>query len=125
MLIPHLHFCGECAEAIALYEKAFGTKAGADINYTSDDKKIAHADMVIHGQTVFLNDALDVKKQLPELDAVHLIITFKTPSELLACYEILKAGDNSINPFRETPYSKLCGNFLDKFGVMWGFMADA
>jgi len=23
MIIPHLHFCGNCEEAIALYEKAF------------------------------------------------------------------------------------------------------
>lgn len=27
MIIPHLHFSGCCKEAIALYEKAFGTKA--------------------------------------------------------------------------------------------------
>ncbi len=26
MLIPHLHFCDDCEEAISLYEKAFGTK---------------------------------------------------------------------------------------------------
>ena len=27
MLIPHLHFCGDCEKAIALYEKAFDRKA--------------------------------------------------------------------------------------------------
>lgn len=27
MLIPHLHFCGDCENVIALYEKAFYTKA--------------------------------------------------------------------------------------------------
>jgi hypothetical protein len=27
MLIPHLHFCGDCSEAISLYEKAFNAKA--------------------------------------------------------------------------------------------------
>lgn len=27
MLIPHLHFCGNCEKAIAVYEKAFYTKA--------------------------------------------------------------------------------------------------
>lgn len=27
MLIPHLHFCGDCEKAVALYEKAFDIKA--------------------------------------------------------------------------------------------------
>jgi len=27
MLIPHLHFCGDCEEAISVYEKAFNTRA--------------------------------------------------------------------------------------------------
>lgn len=27
MIIPHLHFCGDCEETITLYEKAFNTKA--------------------------------------------------------------------------------------------------
>lgn len=48
MLIPHLHFYGNCEEAITLYE----------------------------------------------------------------------------NPFTKSPYSELTGNFIDKFGVLWGFMTD-
>ena len=123
MLIPHLHFCGDCKEAIGLYEKAFNTKIES-IDYMSDGKKIAHAVMNIHGQKVFLNDNFGNKDK--SLDcAVHLIITFNTVDELLACYEILKTDGNDIGTFRETPYSKLCGNFMDKFGVLWGFMADA
>lgn len=27
MLIPHLHFCGDCEKAIVLYEKVFNIKA--------------------------------------------------------------------------------------------------
>jgi PhnB protein len=126
MLIPHLHFCGDCKEAIDLYEKAFNTTVETEtIDYMSDGKRIAHAAMNIHGQRVFLNDALDNKDKSFHLGAVHLIITFNTADELLACYEVLKADDNNIDPFKETPYSKLCGNFMDKFGVIWGFMAGA
>ena len=123
MLIPHLHFCGDCKEAIDLYEKAFNTKIES-IDYMPDGIKIAHAAMNIHGQKVFLNDNFGNKDK--SLDcAVHLIITFNTVNELLACYEILKTDGNDIGTFNETPYSKLCGNFMDKFGVLWGFMADA
>jgi Uncharacterized protein conserved in bacteria len=118
MIIPHLHFCGDCKEAIALYEKAFDTKLET-IESNGDD--VVHAAMNIHGQCVFLNDNFGNKDRSTDC-AVHLIITFATVNELLACYEILKTSDT--DTFHETPYSKLCGNFMDKFGVLWGFMAD-
>lgn len=54
----------------------------------------------------------------------HLIITSNSVDELLVCYEILKSDEKS-SPFYETPYSKLVGNFKDKFGVLWGFMVTA
>jgi PhnB protein len=132
MLIPYLHFDGDCMEAIELYEKAFNTKANADsIDYMSDGKKIAHAAMNINGTEVYLNDALVYindtfgnKEKSLCFGSAHLTVTFKTVEELLACYKILK-NENDINKFNETPYSKLCGNFVDKFGVLWGFMVNA
>ena len=131
MLIPHLHFCGECEKAIALYEKAFKTKVD-DIVRNCDydpekyesDRQISHASMKIHGQTVFLNDNeymfdnKDISLNFP----VHIIICFQTTEELLACYEILKDDGIKNNPFVKTSYSELVGNFKDKFGMLWGFM---
>ena len=124
MLIPHLHFNGDCKDAIAMYEKAFNTKAGR-IEYMADDgsgsPKIAHVRMKIQNQTVFLNDRFGNKDKTLDC-AVHLILTFKTAEALLACYEELKEGGTMIDPFTKTPYTELCGNFMDRFGVLWGFM---
>ena len=40
MLIPHLHFDGNCMEAIDLYEKAFNTKVDIEsIDSMPDGKK--------------------------------------------------------------------------------------
>ena len=119
MLIPHFHFRGDCTEAIELYEKAFGTNTKS-IEHTPDGK-IVHAEMDIHGSQVMLNDNFGNKDKSLNL-SVHLIVTFDTGEELLSCYEILKTNESDISTFRETPYSKLCGNFMDKFGVLWGFM---
>jgi len=120
MLIPHLHFKGDCADAIALYEKAFNTKAGG---YDYRDDKISHAEIAIHGQKVYLNDANEyINNEFGIDSATHLILTFNTTEELLTCYDDLKESGNTLTPFIETPYSKLTGNFLDKFGVLWGFM---
>ena len=124
MLIPHLHFGGNCPEVIKLYEKAFNSKVDiGSIDYMSDGKRIAHAAMNIHGGEIFLNDGLEFfNDTFGRMDCSgHLVITFNTVDELLNCYEILKT-DDAPAPFHETPYSKLAGNFLDKFGVLWGFM---
>lgn len=123
MLIPHLHLGGNCKAAIKLYERAFNTKVVSDsIEYMSDGENIAHSIMKIHGIEVFLNDAFGNKNKSPDCGAVHLVITFPTANELLACYEILKEEDNQPEPFTKTSYSELVGNFMDKFGVLWGFM---
>ncbi|MDE5866541.1 MAG: VOC family protein [Lachnospiraceae bacterium] len=130
MIIPHLHFCGDCEEAIALYEKAFNTKAETIIrneDYAPEDcqndKGIAHAVMYIHGQQVFLNDRFGNKEK--SLDcAIHLIVMFENVKELLDSYEFFKDECTIIDQFEELPYSKLAGNFIDKFGVQWGFMTE-
>ena len=126
MLIPHLHFNGNCAEAIKLYEQAFNTKADTEsIDYTPDGMRIAHAVINIHGGELFLNDGLEhISGKFNGVGcSAHLIVTFNTTDELLACYEILKPAEAEF-PFSETSYSKMSGNFLDKFGILWGFIAN-
>ncbi len=130
MLIPHLHFCDNCEEAIAIYEKAFNTKAESIVynrdyapNEYPDDNRIAHAVMNIHGQKVFLNDRFGNKDKSLNC-AVHLIVMFTSVEELLACYEFFKEGSTIVDPFEKLPYSELAGNFVDKFGVQWGFMTE-
>jgi len=47
MLIPHLHFCGNCAEAIALYEQAFDTKTDIMFLNGNGDGSVSHAERKI------------------------------------------------------------------------------
>jgi PhnB protein len=127
MLIPHLHFCGDCADAIRLYETAFNTNAESIIknsNYSptaANGDQIAHAVMNIHGMKVFLNDRFGNKSRTTDV-AVHLIVMFDSTVELLSCYEILKTESTTIDPMTELPYSALSVQFIDRFGVQWGFM---
>ena len=120
MLIPTLHFCGDCVSAIALYEKAFKTKASIDYK---NDNEVRWAEMSIHGQKMYLNDRHDFSNKNRTLDGtVHLMVVFDTVDELLACYEDFKDNSRIVNPFGEAPYCELGGNFIDNFGVLWGFM---
>ena len=139
MLIPYLHFFGCCREAIALYEKAFQTKCEVLIDSRTyateinpDDKrgeaeapddKIAHAVMKIHGQTIYLNDRFGNKDKTTDC-AVKIIIMFNSADELLKCYKIMEQNSITIDPIEKLPYSELAVQFLDEFGVQWGFMVE-
>ena len=133
MLITHLHFDGDCAAAIALYEKAFNTKVEECVSFddyarnsgnkTMGDNRIAHARMKIHEQPIMLNDRTDFANTSKSLNgATHFIVQFASVEELLMCYENFKEGSTTIDPFVKTFYSEMVGNFMDKFGVLWGFM---
>jgi Uncharacterized protein conserved in bacteria len=136
MIIPHLHFCGNCRRAIAKYEAAFNTRAedvissgeyARDASHKAlnsyDDDGIAHAVMHIHGQKIYLNDRFGNKNKTLDC-AVHLIVTFATADELLACFAVFAENATVIDPFETLPYSELAGNFIDEFGVQWGFMVE-
>lgn len=121
MLVPHLHFNGDCAEAISLYEKAFDTKAETIIlnrqyNPACDNNGIAHAVMKLHGQRIYLNDRFGNRSRSTEI-AVHLIVLFETVAALLDCYEFFKLDSITIDPLEELPYSPLAVQFIDCFGV--------
>ena len=47
---------------------------------------------------------------------------FKSESNFLSCYEIMKENSITIDPLEALPYSSLAVQFVDKFGVQWGFM---
>jgi PhnB protein len=123
MLIPHLHFCGNCTDAIALYGKAFDTKADVLFFNGNGNGSVGHAEMRIHGIRVMLNDRFGNKDKSANC-AVALIVTFESKAELLACYETLKPGGIVVDPPEKLSYTELGLQFIDRFGVQWGFMME-
>ena len=126
MLVPHLHFIGNCAQAISVYEVAFCTKAYTVISnrqYGADEDGIAHAEMLIHGQRVMLNDRFGKKDRDTNI-AVNLVVLFSTAQELLDCYGVLQENCTIIDELQRVSYSELVVQFIDRFGVQWGFMVE-
>ena len=123
MLIPLLHFCGNCAEAIALYEQAFRTKADILFLNGNGNGSVGHAEMRIHGVRVMLNDRFGKKDKTTDC-AVALIVTFKSAVELLACYEMLRPDGIVIDQPEKLSYTELGLQFMDRFEVQWGFMVE-
>ena len=126
MIIPHLHFAGNCEEAIFVYETAFGTKAHTVVTnrqYGAEEDGIAHAEMLIHGQRVMLNDRFG-KTDADTNIAVNLVVLFTTAKELLDCYEVLQEQCTIIDAMQSLTYFELFVQFVDRFGVQWCFMVE-
>ena len=124
MIIPHLHFAGNCEEAIFVYEMAFRTKAHTVVTnrqYGAEEDGIAHAEMLIHGQRVMLNDRFG-KTDADTNIAVNLVVLFTTAKELLDCYAVLQEHCTIIDTMQSLAYSELFVQFIDRFGVQWCFM---
>jgi len=128
-ITPYLTFNGNCAEAIALYEQAFG--AQADIMRYSDappgegydpppgtEEFIMHAQFSLGGDSVFLCDTT------PDMPAsfgggVSIHVSMDSEELVRAAFNILKEGGAVGMEPAEVFWSKCFGNLTDKFGVAW------
>ena len=126
---PYLHFNGNCAEAIALYEKAFGAKAEIvrygetppSAGYTvpaGTENNIMHAAIGAGDGVIFLCDVPPGSKA--EIgDAMTVMIILESIEEVKAAFDILKQGGNVGMELQETFWTKCFGSLNDKFGIPW------
>jgi len=128
-ICPYVSFNGSCAEAIALYEKAFGVKA--EITRYKDappendyqvpegaENLIMHADLEVGGAALMLCD------MPPEYPAnagnnIGIMVEFDSIEAAKAAFEVLKAGGEIDMELQETFWSKCFGSLTDKFGIHW------
>lgn len=125
MLIPHLHFSGECYQAMEMYVKAFDATINEIIfiDKESTEKGVLHAEMSIHGQRVMLNDNRSEECAIA-FPYVQLIVTFDNEAELKKAFEILKDEQKVIIPMKATDFTACTVGFWDKYGIRWGFMVQ-
>lgn len=125
MLITHLHFCGECYQAIKSYERAFGAIINKIIFIDKEkpEKGVLHAEILIHGQRVMLNDNRSGNCSA-EYPFVQLVMTFKNEVELINAFNILKDENKIMSPMKATDFTSCTVGFWDKYGIRWGFMVN-
>ena len=126
----YLTFNGNCAEAITLYEKAFGVKAeimrykdapetDGYIPPAGTDEFIMHAQFDIGGSTIMLCDVPpDMKFTFGNGIAIHAQLDDIKSIE--KAFDILKEGGKVMMKPQKTFWSACFGSLEDKFGV--GFM---
>ena len=120
---PYLSFSGNCAEAVALYEKAFQVQAVVYPNEESGNL-IDHAEFTVGDDAIFMHDMTWEPVQIGN----HMLITIKFDADdnaeaaaAKAAFAVLKEGGNLIEALEENDWNKCFGLLVDKFGVKWNF----
>jgi len=126
---PYLHFNGDCAQALALYEKAFGAKAET-MRYSDappsegyapppgTEDFIMHAQIEVDGaQLMFCDVTPDMQMSFGNGIAIHVLLG--SEAGIKAAFDAMKEdGKVDMEP-QETFWSKCFGSLQDKFGVSW------
>ena len=127
---PYLAFNGECAEAVALYEKALGVKAGAITRYRDLPPSEGYTppagteDFIVHTQFDFDSGAIcmcdttpDNKCSFSNEMSVHMELD--SENAVKAAFDVLKEGGEVEMEPAATFWSKCFGTLTDRFGVSW------
>ena len=124
---PYLSFNGNCAEAIAFYEKAFNVKSEVKLYKDAPEElKFAPDNLVYDAQFRIGNDTIMLHDLAPEAPATigdNIMITIKfdeaDTDKIKAVFNALKEGGEVTMELGEVSWSKCFGLLIDKFGVNW------
>ena len=120
MLSTHIYLNGQCKESIEAYVKAFKATVQTIVLSPAHEELVLHAEILIHGQLLYLNDFGD-GDGFSKSGGYQLAIRFDSEEELKEAYAVLSAGSTTISPPQATEYSVCQVRFVDRFDVRWAF----
>lgn len=134
MLVPVIHFNGCCADAIALYEKAFTVtdkhvdyyrdapdNSGMDVS-ESTQNLIMHSRLAINGTYINMSDDMS-DGFVPQHPIFNIFLS--SADEVEKAYDILKANGTVAVNIGPQFFSPLYCAVTDRFGVRWQVMVSA
>lgn len=119
-IVPNFNFDGRCAEAIELYQHAFGVTA--DPVLFGEDGSVYHAEMCIGGQRVMLGDNPDVP--FSPGASLSLAVCMDSDEEVRHAFDVLSEDGKVLYPLHSTPYASSFANVFDRFGFRWVLMKE-
>jgi PhnB protein len=124
---PYISFNGNCADAVAFYEKAFNVKAeimrykDAPPDYPTPEGTenfVMHAQFELDGETVMLCDN-PPEHPVKIGDNITVMAEFDSVDAATAAFNALKVDGEVCMELQETFWSKCFGSLTDKFGINW------
>jgi PhnB protein len=126
-LNPHLHFNGDCEEALRFYEKCLGGKITLMLPYEGTPvadrvpaawcKKILHSELSIGDGRLTAADVPPENYEKPQGFSVTLNI--KDPADAERIFHAMSENSAVQLPLQETFWAAQFGMLVDRFGIPW------
>jgi len=126
---PYISFNGNCADAVAFYEKVFNVKAeimrykdapkdrGYEVQ-ASTENFVMHAQFELGGEIIMFAD-MPPEYAVKNGTNIAIMAEFDKIEIAKSAFEALKEGGKVDMEMQETFWSKCFGSLTDKFGVIW------
>jgi len=129
MIIPCIHFNGNCDEAINFYKEVFGAEVNA-INYAKDAPPdsgmealppnfVMHSEVIICGTNFSLTDGSETPVSG---EHISFMVNYDTPEEVKLAFDKLAEGGKVVEALAPQFWSSLYGYVTDCFGISWQVM---
>ena len=126
-LTTHLHYGGNCAEALRFYEEHLGAKILFSMTYEQMpepknippgcEQGILHASIRIADATIMAGDAPADRFQ--PMRSAYLALSVDSDEEAERIYALLTDGGEIFMPMAETFFALRFAMLRDKFGTSW------
>jgi PhnB protein len=126
-LTTHLHYGGNCAEALRFYEEHLGAKISFMMTYEQMpepknippgcEQGVLHASIRIADATIMAGDAPADRFQ--PMRSAYLALSVDSDEEAERIYALLTDGGEIILPMAETFFALRFAMLRDKFGILW------
>lgn len=128
-ICPYVSFNGNCAEAVAFYEKAFNVKAEM-MRYKDappaegypapegTENLVMHAQFEINGAAVMLCD-MPPDSPVKIGENIAVMVEFDSADTAKTAFAALKEGGAVTMDIQKTFWSECFGSLTDKFGINW------
>lgn len=132
----HLHFNGNCRDAVRFYTKVFSLEEPKFMTYEeapqqanmtlneNNKKLIMYTSLKIYGSNVMFSD---VTSDMPVTlgDNIVLNVGIDNFEEIALLFNKLKEGGTVLMDLQETFFAKSYGLLIDKFGIPWQLVYEA
>jgi len=128
MLIPTIHFSGNCNDVIEFYKQTIGAEvqsiayakdAPSDFNAKMPPNFVMHSEIKIFGTIVSLTDGCE---NAPLTDNYTFTVMFDTADEVVSAFNKLVDGGKVIEPLAQQFWADMTGMLTDRYGVNWNFL---
>ncbi|MCL2202716.1 MAG: VOC family protein [Defluviitaleaceae bacterium] len=121
MVMPYLHFNGNCEEAFRFYADCFGGKVTFLSRLNNEPRNpVMHATVMLTEHGGLTGSDSDPPEPLPE--KYEILVLFKTREEVESVFSKLSEGATDITPFAPHPPPDDAGGgayLIDKYGYHW------